>query len=320
MNLARKQAGLQRSIQFYKTLQNMLHYWHVIHLPFTVVMFLVMIVHAGWPCYLAIGGYFNMKWDVFWACVYCCLLFPCCAFAQLSPGVLSRHHGAVEGLAKCTQCHQLGQHIDGKKCLDCHVQIRDRHHAQKGFHDAVKDSTCVNCHSDHTGKRFKLIRWPDETMANFDHVSTGYMLEGKKHREAECRDCHREKNIRAKDILEKRKTFMDHTFLGLDQTCSSCHTDIHRGHFDQTCDRCHDMDQWPIAGKFSHDQARYTLMGKHVSVPCRKCHTVELETENTLEGFTRFRPLDFGSCAACHENGHKKRFAEPCQTCHSPTG
>lgn len=47
MALAKRQAGLQRSIHFYQTLQNVLHYWHVIHLPFTVVMFLVMIVHVG---------------------------------------------------------------------------------------------------------------------------------------------------------------------------------------------------------------------------------------------------------------------------------
>jgi hypothetical protein len=47
INLTKRQAGLQRSIHFYQTLQNVLHYWHVIHLPFTVVMFLVMIIHIG---------------------------------------------------------------------------------------------------------------------------------------------------------------------------------------------------------------------------------------------------------------------------------
>lgn len=45
--LTKRHLGLQRSIHFYQTLQNVLHYWHVIHLPFTVVMFLVMIIHVG---------------------------------------------------------------------------------------------------------------------------------------------------------------------------------------------------------------------------------------------------------------------------------
>lgn len=46
IRLAKKQAALHRSIHFYQTLQNVLHYWHVVHLPFTVVMFLVMIIHV----------------------------------------------------------------------------------------------------------------------------------------------------------------------------------------------------------------------------------------------------------------------------------
>ncbi|MBT3602949.1 MAG: hypothetical protein HN521_07765 [Candidatus Latescibacteria bacterium] len=56
IQLAKKQASLQRSIHFYQTLQNVLHYWHVIHLPFTVVMFLIMIVH------IAVAILFGHRW------------------------------------------------------------------------------------------------------------------------------------------------------------------------------------------------------------------------------------------------------------------
>jgi hypothetical protein len=56
IQLAKRQASLRRSIHFYQTLQNVLHYWHVIHLPFTVVMFLIMIVHV------AVAILFGQRW------------------------------------------------------------------------------------------------------------------------------------------------------------------------------------------------------------------------------------------------------------------
>lgn len=46
MRLVKQRATLVRSIQFYSTVRRILHYWHVIHLPFTVVMFLIMFVHV----------------------------------------------------------------------------------------------------------------------------------------------------------------------------------------------------------------------------------------------------------------------------------
>ena len=56
VRLAKRQAVLQRSIHFYQTLKDVLHYWHVVHLPFTVVMFLVMIIHV------AVAILFGHRW------------------------------------------------------------------------------------------------------------------------------------------------------------------------------------------------------------------------------------------------------------------
>ncbi|MBT4139838.1 MAG: hypothetical protein HOE48_18110 [Candidatus Latescibacteria bacterium] len=240
--------------------------------------------------------------------------------AQLSPGELARVHAHLEGLSNCTQCHQLGQHIDGAKCMDCHTEIRVRINADKGFHATVRDTNCVSCHSDHNGQKFSMIRWPDEDMTHFDHNRTGYVLRGKKHQEAECRDCHQEKNIRASDILTDRKGSLDHTFLGLDQACSSCHVDKHKGQFDQSCDACHVVDDWKVIDKFSHDQARFALVGKHDSTACEKCHLEEPLVGEPTGSFTRFRPLVFDGCVACHEDVHFGKFAQTCEQCHSPNG
>jgi hypothetical protein len=45
--LVRRRASLIRSVRFYTLARNVLHYWHVVHLPFTVVMFLIMFVHVA---------------------------------------------------------------------------------------------------------------------------------------------------------------------------------------------------------------------------------------------------------------------------------
>ena len=45
--LVARRVSLERSFQFYRLARRVLHYWHVIHLPFTIIMFLIMFVHVG---------------------------------------------------------------------------------------------------------------------------------------------------------------------------------------------------------------------------------------------------------------------------------
>jgi hypothetical protein len=43
----REKSRLVRSMQFLSTAHKLLHYWHVFHKPFAVIMFLVMFAHIG---------------------------------------------------------------------------------------------------------------------------------------------------------------------------------------------------------------------------------------------------------------------------------
>lgn len=240
--------------------------------------------------------------------------------AQLSPGKLANAHAHLEGLSNCTQCHELGQHIENQKCLNCHQEIKVRIDQQMGFHTTVRDSNCIVCHSDHNGRNFDMIRWPEGKQEKFNHARTGYDLVGKKHVAARCRDCHQAKNVRAEDILDRKKDLLDHTFLGLDRTCESCHVDVHIGQFEKTCDTCHGVDGWKPAEKFDHAKGRFSLLGKHRSVACEKCHQNEVAETNEVVSFVRFRPVAFDTCSQCHDDVHRGQFEETCERCHSTEG
>ncbi|MFZ4619395.1 MAG: hypothetical protein ACOYNS_02475 [Bacteroidota bacterium] len=47
VTVASERIKLMRRIQFLEQLKHYFHYWHVIHLPFTVIMFIVLFVHVG---------------------------------------------------------------------------------------------------------------------------------------------------------------------------------------------------------------------------------------------------------------------------------
>ena len=51
------------------------------------------------------------------------LLWECNAFAQISPGDLSKAHASLEGVSNCTKCHTVGKKVTSEKCLDCHKEI-----------------------------------------------------------------------------------------------------------------------------------------------------------------------------------------------------
>jgi hypothetical protein len=47
MKLIREQGGLVRSNNFLTASHKLLHYWHVFHKPFAVIMFIIMFLHIG---------------------------------------------------------------------------------------------------------------------------------------------------------------------------------------------------------------------------------------------------------------------------------
>ncbi|MBK7628248.1 MAG: cytochrome C [Bacteroidales bacterium] len=229
------------------------------------------------------------------------------AEGQLSPGALSNAHSNLEGMSNCTQCHVLGNKVSNEKCLVCHVEIKSRTDINKGYHSStdVKGKQCFECHSEHNGKNFQIIRF-DTT--KFDHNNTGYSL-SIPHAKQECKVCHNPKYITDQKLKEKKSTF-----LGLKTECLTCHADYHLRTLSSSCLNCHKEDSFVPASKFNHDNAKFKLAGKHKSVVCAKCHKVE-----TVEGkkFQQFRGIQYSNCTSCHKDPHSNQFGQNCRQCHS---
>lgn len=229
------------------------------------------------------------------------------AYAQISPGELSKVHSHLEGMSNCTQCHILGEKVSNKKCLDCHTELKARIDIQKGYHSSseIKGKECVTCHSDHHGINFKIIRFEKD---KFNHNLTGFILLGA-HSKKQCIDCHKSEFITDQKI--KKKKF---TYLGLNTECLICHTDYHQKTLSRNCADCHDFDLFKLAKKFDHTKAAFQLSGKHQEVACLECHKV-----GTLNGqkFQEFKGVKHDNCTSCHKDPHDNKFGQNCSQCHS---
>src|SRR5665647_1034112 len=77
------------------------------------------------------------------------------AFAQISPGELSKAHANLEGVSNCTKCHSVGNKVTDEKCLDCHKEIKLLITSKEGFHasDEVKGKECYTCPVSYTHLR-----------------------------------------------------------------------------------------------------------------------------------------------------------------------
>lgn len=245
--------------------------------------------------------------------------------AQLfSPGKLARPHAFLEGLSNCTECHQAGDELKDELCLDCHEEIAARVRAAEGYHGrlAPAERACVNCHLDHQGLDYDLVGLDER---RFDHRKTGWNLTGA-HREIECRDCHDPRLVVDPQIRRLlAKSSKQRTYLGTAIQCSGCHFDEHRGQLGTRCDDCHDTTDWSAAAGFDHATSDFPLRGAHAEVQCSECHPSEDDPRPTAfpapveASFTRYAPLEFGSCASCHDDPHRGRFGADCAACHRET-
>ena len=241
-----------------------------------------------------------------------CLSYICVSIgmSQISPGELTSGHAKLEGMENCTTCHDVGKSLSNDKCRACHSEIDKRIKDGKGYHATLTGKLCEECHKEHHGRNFQIIRFDENT---FDHSSTGFALNGK-HATIECRKCHTVGKIRDPDILKLSADRKSRTYLGLSQRCTSCHEDKHKGQFkNELCSVCHTTDQWKLARKFSHDKTEYPLSGKHRHVECAKCHNTTLDDGVTIQ----YRNIQFASCANCHSDPHKGKFRQQCSTCHT---
>ncbi len=228
-------------------------------------------------------------------------------FGQISPGKLSKYHAHLEGLSNCTQCHNLGDKVSEQKCLDCHEPIKKRIQQKKGYHASseVMNKTCISCHSEHHGINFEMVRFDKNT---FDHNLTGYDLKGA-HKKINCNDCHKPENISNIAIKLNKNTY-----LGLNPTCISCHTDPHQKTLGDNCAKCHNSDDFKPASNFDHNKTDFPLTGGHAQVECIACHKTE-----TIQGnkFQHFSGSKFNSCNDCHKDPHQGSFGSDCKSCHT---
>jgi hypothetical protein len=228
--------------------------------------------------------------------------------AQISPGDLSKAHAALEGMSNCTKCHEIGNKVPDQKCLDCHKEVTKLINQNRGFHVSkeVKSKTCVQCHNDHHGRKFEMIRFDEK---NFNHNDAKYELEGR-HQRINCRDCHKPDNITDSKIRKR-----SNTFLGLDKDCLTCHDDYHQSTLSDDCRSCHtNFEEFRPAKGFSHDDAAFKLKGAHREVDCKSCH--KISTRNNRE-YQAFAGIQFKQCVACHQDEHNGQFGNNCTKCHN---
>jgi len=158
-----------------------------------------------------------------------------------------------------------------------------------------------------------MLHW-DPTAKGFDHSKTGYALDGK-HAAIGCRDCHAAKFIPAASRGLLTTKDLNHTFMGLTPTCTTCHEDKHKGRFGPNCMQCHNTTDWKSTKvdkeHFDHSKTSYPLTGAHVNTPCEKCHTAG------PDGQPRYFGIPFSTCSACHADPHKGEFKQSCESCHN---
>lgn len=229
------------------------------------------------------------------------------SFGQISPGDLAQSHAHLEGMSNCTKCHELGDKVSSKKCLDCHTEIQSLINQRKGYHanQQVVNKDCFKCHSEHHGRKFDMIRFDQNA---FNHNLTGYALEGK-HSRINCKDCHTADKITDQKIKQRKNTF-----LGLGQECLSCHEDFHQKTLSNQCNQCHVMDAFKPASKFDHSTASFKLEGKHKALDCTKCHK---HTTKNGKDFQQFTNIPSNDCKSCHSDPHNSQLKGQCSQCHT---
>jgi hypothetical protein len=234
--------------------------------------------------------------------------------AQVSPGPLSKSHESLDTPLKCGSCHVFGAGTPKLHCLSCHREIQDLVARKRGYHGRqVKakagDLDCARCHTEHYGKNFSIVKWPD-SRDTFDHRDAGYPLTGR-HAGLKCEQCHNARHIPAAARARIAVKNFDRTYEGLSTACLTCHEDRHAGQLGADCQRCHTVARWKPLESFDHSATRYPLTGAHHDLACAKCHK-PMSDGKTIQ----YTKLSFGECTGCHQDPHHGAFAARCESCH----
>ncbi len=233
---------------------------------------------------------------------------------RVSPGPVSAAHAQEASLEQdCERCHGRPGEPLSSACADCHAPIAAQLAERRGFHGTLAGGAegCGRCHSEHHGREFQLAGAASFALAGvadrdaYDHAGLGFALAGR-HTALACRACH----PHADDAVIAKG---DARFLGLSQSCASCHEDPHAGQLPD-CASCHGQDApFDRIASFDHTAA-FPLTGSHANLACARCHekgsahAVEvLANEVKLAGGAPPAPRE---CAACHPSPHTRAFVE----------
>jgi hypothetical protein len=238
----------------------------------------------------------------------------------LSPGKLAAPHSELEGLRNCDNCHVLRERgISDSLCLNCHEPLRNRLEQRSGFHATVSEQQCSECHKDHFGEDFLLVRFDT---ASFNHSTIGFDLV-ETHGTLECVDCHQPRLITARDVraFKGEHGALDKTFMGLGTDCLACHAnnDPHGRQFaERPCLDCHNQTSWTELNGFDHNRSRYRLTGRHRQVACGSCHPATESPSDAPQ--IRYLNLRFSRCTSCHQDVHQGAMGNDCTSCHNTAG
>jgi hypothetical protein len=206
-----------------------------------------------------------------------------------------------------TQFPLVGKHAT-VECRDCHKPLADT----RQFH--FDSRTCNSCHNDphETKLSCETCHTPEnwKTTKSFDHVSTGFRLEGGHAKVEQCIKCHPAAKApvsAAVSVAAKStggKPAPDAPVFGhTPKVCSKCHEakDPHAGQFsaggrEEDCSFCHVTLRWSKED-FDHEKARYTLDRAHRNVACEKCHKTQKEIGAKMVRYYRGTPME---CVQCH--------------------
>ncbi|HHT9115048.1 MAG: cytochrome b/b6 domain-containing protein [Planctomycetes bacterium] len=226
----------------------------------------------------------------------------------LLPGLLISAHAEEPDAKQCTSCHNYLNSPPASKCLKCHQEILAVINNNQGYHGALMGQ-CRTCHTEHKGLQADITSLD---VKDFNHENARFSLEGK-HRDLECRSCHKQQN--------KNNELTSTKFIGLPfETCTECHRNPHPDSKDNyDCLACHTMDGWTRKQLiFDHNQnSKYKLEGEHIAISCEKCHFTTYEEKVV----SQVKLINIGSkCIDCHDDIHKGQFQKECQSCHSEHG
>lgn len=243
------------------------------------------------------------------------------AVAQLSPGPLTRAHSQLEGLKKCSECHELGNREVQDRCLGCHKEISSAAHRRQGTPWA---GVRALRRLPHRAPRYRLRTDPLAGRAGEVRPQADGMGTDRRSREAglpQVPQCGQGRGSR--DARAGRKD-PDRTYLGLPVACLDCHGDHHRSEQLKTdgvvraCTGCHNTAGWKPTVGFDHAKTVFPLSGRHLKADCAKCHpSLPVRAEDgKLPPSPKLAPVAHALCTDCHKDPHVGQLGPDCTKCH----